>query len=118
MLPRIVVLTVLVLVHLAHVLHHAVSVLLVRADQGTNALRIKIRVWHYRVNLAKVVLRASMVDIGSMYDPRRTLMFHIVRVTVTRSEPLILNGSSFWLIAKRGCLFLFLVVHVLVLKIT
>lgn len=58
-----------------------------------------------------------MVHVACVDEPGRTLMLHVIRVTISGSKPLVLDGSALRLVVVGGSLLLFLVVHVLVLKI-
>lgn len=121
-IPRIVVLDVLVLIHLAHVLHHSVSVLLVGTDQRADTLGVNIWIWLYVVYLAQVVLWARHgVHRPVIHELRRTvhsLLDAAVLMAVIRRKPLVLSrDGALWLVIEVASLFLFLEVHVLVGKI-
>ena len=110
------------LIHLAHVLHHSVSVLLVGTDQRADTLRVNIRIWLYVVYLAQVVLWARHGVHGPViHELRRavhSLLDAAVLMAIVRRKPLILRrNSALWLVIEVASLFLFLEVHILVGKI-
>lgn len=105
------------LVHLAHILDHSVSVLLIGTDQRTNALRINIWVGSHAVDLPEVVLRARHVH-GSWIDELRWALHPLLDaalMTLVWRKPLVLRRPSALLLAMEAAsLFLFLVVSVLI----
>lgn len=108
------------LVHLAHVLYHSISVLLVGADQRADALRVSVRIWLHVAYLGEVVLR-TVDGVHRRVDQLRRAVHSLLDaalMAVILWKPLVLrrNGALRFAI-EAADLLLFLVVHVLVRKV-